>query len=128
MGIIDFLQTLAFAGAIALIAIVYRYILLREKILHWFYRFGERYSDRWFFDPIWGCHKCIAGQMALWGYLAWKLFGPASTETIVYATNLSMEVQYVFWGSYSIVGHIFAICAAILFSNIIKTTFYRWIN
>lgn len=102
MELIIFFETLAFAGAIALIAVVYRYILLREPVLHWFYRFGERYEHRWFFNPIWGCHKCIAGQLALWGYI------------------------YLHWHSYALIPHILAICAAIQFSNILTKELDRW--
>lgn len=102
MNLTLFFETLAFAGVIALITIVIKEILYREPILHWFYRFGERYEGRWFFMPIWGCHKCMAGQLALWWYIA------------------------LHFNSYSILGHLFAVCAAIQLSNIFKSIFSKW--
>lgn len=27
-------------------------------------------DSRWWWAPLWGCYKCVAGQWALWGYAA----------------------------------------------------------
>lgn len=51
---------------IAIIAFVYRVILSREKILNWWFKFGLRFENRFFYRPIWGCEKCFAGQLAFW--------------------------------------------------------------
>lgn len=48
---------------------VYRHVLAYEIVLNWWYRIGQRWEKRWFFRPIWGCEKCVAGQIALWGSL-----------------------------------------------------------
>lgn len=45
---------------------VYRFVLSHEPVLNWWFRFGDKYEGRWFYPPIWGCHKCISGQLALW--------------------------------------------------------------
>ena len=54
---------------IALFSITYRMILAEEDILNWWFRFGLRYENRWFYKPIWGCALCFAGQTAFWTYL-----------------------------------------------------------
>jgi hypothetical protein len=115
-----FFEALAFAGAVALITYVYKGLLFRELVLHWWLRFGERYERKWFFKPIWGCYKCIAGQLALWGYLFTHL-------SIHYAANYkgqgslnNFPVYVSGWSSYSITGHIMAVCAAILFADILS--------
>jgi len=106
--LLEFFKALALAGAVAVTAVVYKEILFREPILNWWLRFGERWERRWFFKPIWGCHKCIAGQAALWLYLFTRF-------------NISIAgVSIHAWGTYSLIWHLFAICAAILFAELIK--------
>ena len=51
------------------LAVLYRRILAHEEILNWWFRFGSRFEGRWFWKPVWGCHLCISGQMALWTYV-----------------------------------------------------------
>ena len=121
MLLIDFLETLAFAGVMALIAFVYREILLREPVLHWFLLFGLRYENRWFFKPIWGCHKCIAGQLTFWFYLAWRIPIELSPETAAYNRIITNNVHLYHLTGYSFIGHIFAICTAILITELLKT-------
>lgn len=109
----DFFDTLAFAGVMALIAVVYAHILLREPVLHWWLKIGERYERRWFFKPVWGCHKCMAGQLALWLYLLRLV--PYDFKLLIYLPGS---------GHYSFIGHIFAIYASIFISEILAT-FYN---
>lgn len=97
MTLTTFFQTLAFAGVTALIAVIYKNYLLAEP-LHWFLRWGERWERRWFFKPVWGCPKCIAGQLALWLYF----------------------FQLPNCGHYSFLGHVFAICASIFIAEQIQ--------
>lgn len=56
------------AALIGLFAVVYRHILAYEEILNWWFKFGDRYSNRWFYKPIWGCELCVSGQIAFWTY------------------------------------------------------------
>lgn len=66
------LDTLIFIGIAllsAIIAIVYRKILAYQPVLSWWFKFGLDYSNKWFYQPIWGCEKCFAGQLTLWFYL-----------------------------------------------------------
>lgn len=44
-------------------------ILVEEDIMAWWFKFGLKYRERWFYKPIWGCHRCWAGQVAFWSYL-----------------------------------------------------------
>lgn len=60
--------------AIAIIAIVYRRILAYEPILNWWFKLGMKFSNYFFYKPIWGCEKCFAGQLALWTYLLNAIF------------------------------------------------------
>lgn len=63
------LDLLFLAIAIALTTISYRYILAYEPVLNWWFKFGAKFENRFFYKPIWGCAKCISGQIALWFYL-----------------------------------------------------------
>lgn len=57
------------AALIGLFAVVYRHILAYEEILNWWFVFGDKFSKKWFYKPIWGCELCISGQIAFWTYL-----------------------------------------------------------
>ena len=54
---------------IAVISYVYKEIIGREAVLNWWFKFGLRFENRFFYRPIWGCEKCFAGQTALWIYI-----------------------------------------------------------
>lgn len=54
---------------IAVIAYTYKEIIGREDILNWWFKFGLRFENRFFYRPIWGCEKCFAGQVAFWIYI-----------------------------------------------------------
>ncbi len=51
---------------ISITATVYINILSQEKILNWWFMFGLRFEDKFFYKPIWACEKCFAGQLAFW--------------------------------------------------------------
>ena len=53
---------------IAVVAYVYREILAYEDVLNWWFKFGLRFEDKWFYKPVWGCQLCFSGQVALWIY------------------------------------------------------------
>lgn len=56
------------AALIGLFSVTYRDTISNEEILNWWFRFGSRFEGNWFWKPIWGCHLCISGQIALWIY------------------------------------------------------------
>jgi hypothetical protein len=120
MNILTFFETLALAGVCAVIGVTYTRILLAEDILHWWLKFGEKHFYKtWLFKPIWGCHKCFAGQMALWLYLVTKFFGDKGSKSGLYAAFEGDNVYIHHFSGYSLIWHIFAICAAILISEVI---------
>lgn len=57
------------AFIIAVVSYVYKEIIGREAVLNWWFKFGIRFENRFFYRPIWGCEKCFAGQTALWIYI-----------------------------------------------------------
>ena len=63
-----------YAMCIGLLATVYRSILAYEEILNWWFVFGRRFENSFFYKPVWGCEKCFAGQIAFWTYsINWLL-------------------------------------------------------
>lgn len=69
------LDCFALALGCGVVAAIYRGVLAYEPVLNWWFRFGNRYEGRWFFAPVWGCVKCISGQLALWFFLFTELAG-----------------------------------------------------
>src|SRR5687768_1991614 len=72
--ITDALMVLLSALIVALCAICYINVLAMEKCCNWWWKFGMQFENKkgimgWLWEPIWGCHKCNAGQMALWSYI-----------------------------------------------------------
>ena len=76
---INTILTAALTGAAsAFIGVAVNEIMHNEPILNWWFRFGAKIGikivdgyerERWFYRPIWGCSKCLSGQIALWYYL-----------------------------------------------------------
>lgn len=65
----NMLLIIFWALIIAVVAYVYREFLAYEPVLNWWFKFGLRFENRWFYKPIWGCQMCFAGQLALWIYV-----------------------------------------------------------
>lgn len=72
-----YMGALFFGLCCAFIGTVINVIMPNEPILNWWFRFGNRIGikvvkgeevERWFYRPIWGCEKCLSGQVALWCY------------------------------------------------------------
>lgn len=53
---------------IALFAVSYRLVMAHTEIFSWWFQFGLRFHGKWFYQPIWGCELCFAGQVAAWTY------------------------------------------------------------
>lgn len=73
-----FLSCFFLGLACSIIAVTIIVIMPKEMILNWWFRFGEHVGkriidgmeqERWFYRPMWGCHKCFAGQLAAWSFL-----------------------------------------------------------
>lgn len=90
-----FLITIITGIVSGLNASVYRGILSYEPILNWWFMIGQRYEARAFYAIIWGCAKCIAGQIALWSSIAiWIFKGyPLSwIPILIFATITAVSV------------------------------------
>ncbi len=68
------LELIIYAVAIGVMASVYKNILLYEPVLNWWAIIGQRFNAKWYYKPIWGCDKCLAGQLSLWLFLLNVLF------------------------------------------------------
>jgi hypothetical protein len=98
-----FFECFFIALGCGVIGAVYRGILAYETILNWWFRFGSRFEKRWFYEPMWGCVKCITGQLALWWFLFLEII-PRFLET----QRPVMEISTLLFGL------LFTICGAIL--------------
>lgn len=95
---------------------VYRLILAYEPVLGWWFKWGNRFDKKWFFAPVWGCFKCVSGQLALWVSLGgWVL--PAYFERG--GTIASFGVSTVHFTFIASFGLILAITMAVLFSLVV---------
>lgn len=54
---------------IAVCAVCYKLVLAHQEVLSWWFQFGARFHNKWFYKPVWGCELCFAGQVAAWTYL-----------------------------------------------------------
>lgn len=109
-----FLETLLLALGSGIVGAVYRGVLAYEPVLNWWFRFGNRYEGRWFFAPVWGCVKCISGQLALWFYLFIEIL-PAWTRHGGQISTIGRPALYYTANPAAfILGLILAICGAIL--------------
>lgn len=123
-----FIETLLLALCCGTIAAVYKGWLAYEPVLNWWFRFGNKYETRWFFNPVWGCVKCIAGQLALWFYLFIEIMPAMFTErgqiSTVGVPSLYFIANPIAW----LFGLIWTICAAMLISCIIHFFILRVLN
>lgn len=94
-----------FAVIFAIVAVVYIKILAFEDVLNWWFKFGLKYENKWFHKPIWGCHLCFSGQLALWSYLAnWVTGGKGVFSDFIFFffPKYGFGEFSVFWLVYSI--------------------------
>jgi hypothetical protein len=106
MNLHELLTATLIGVASSIVGVAINYVMPNEKILNWWFRFGNKVGikivdgsevERWFYRPIWGCEKCLSGQIAMWYYL----FN---------------------FGNYSIFCHVVAICTAIISAVFIYQT------
>lgn len=65
-------------------------------------------DDQWWWKPLWGCPKCVAGQWAFWGYLAGCL-----------------QLEPLRFADYSLIQHLLFTSLAILFGALWRAA-YSW--
>lgn len=92
------IQFLIYSFLIALTAYVYKTFLAYEPVLNWWFKIGDKYHNRWFYKPVWGCEFCIAGQLALWTFLLNVIFRVILKETAPISRLIfSLIPKYHFW-------------------------------
>lgn len=85
-----------------------------RKPSEFYNQFTERYTrdgiqyldDRWWWKPLWGCYRCVAGQLALWAYPLRCWLSP---------------LPYSPWQ------HLLTVCAAIFLASLLHRL-YQWTN
>lgn len=77
---------LGYAAALAVLAVTWAVVLVDagmllapvQRGLRAWYNYVDaaeqplrihRLDDQWWWKPLWGCYRCVAGQWGLWGYL-----------------------------------------------------------
>lgn len=83
-----------YAALIAVFAVTYRLILAYEPILNWWFMFGAKFEKRFFYRPIWGCEKCLAGQIAFWTYLFGWIASYLNTNAPFWSFLFKLIPQY----------------------------------
>lgn len=114
--------TLLFSASVGIIAAVYVGVLAYSPVLHWWFRFGARYEKRWFYDPVWGCVKCVAGQLALWLYLFLFVFPVLGSQQARVTLIGKIMAAYA---AGTVVGLIFGLIASICGAIITAMAFAR---
>lgn len=109
---------IAFTAGI--IAAVYRGVLAYEPVLNWWFRWGNNFEDRWFFNPIWGCVKCISGQMGLWAFVFLEIIPAIWSPGGQNGGNTSAATMYSQTGAAWVISLLLAICGAILTAMVLS--------
>lgn len=112
-----------YAALIGLFAVVYRHILAYEEILNWWFRFGSRFEQRWFYKPVWGCELCISGQIAFWTYaFNWIVGSYFNGNSVVRSVVFKIIPTYQWQNNNALEGFIF-VCTSIASAFIIYKGF-----
>ena len=106
---------------IAVIAYTYKEIIGREKILNWWFKFGLRFEDRFFYRPIWGCEKCFAGQVAFWIYFFNWLSTNFDTNAPFWRLIFFFIPKYDL-GDYSVFLGVFSVSLSVLLTFLLSKT------
>lgn len=118
--ILIFTENITLALTACIIAFTYKEFLL-PGLLHPWAKVGDRYERRWFYKPVWGCFKCIGGQLAMWLYLITHIYTATEAANGAPGRNIINYIHSPAFGHYSFIGHILTICAAILFTDLLST-------
>ena len=97
---------------IAVISVVYIKILSHEEVLNWWFRFGLKFEKKWFWRPIWGCHLCFSGQVALWTYVFNWIFAKTNGKGVFWDVVFLFLPKYEF-GTFSVFWLVFSITLTI---------------
>lgn len=110
----------AWALVLGITAVIYKNFLAYEEVLNWWFRFGSRFENRWFYKPIWGCVYCISGQLALWVYVLSWIQQVNFIKSSFVGSLFSFLVPMVAPGSFSLLGAAIFICTVIFIAHILN--------
>lgn len=96
------LHALLFGFIAGMVAAIYKEVLAYEKVLNWWFRWGQKFEKKTIYQPIWGCVRCISGQIGLWSWVIFEI-----------SPYLWLDDQLTYEWLFLIYGLIIAICFAI---------------
>lgn len=102
-----------YAFLIAIVAVVYKCYLAYEPVLNWWFKYGDRFYNRWFYKPIWGCEFCFAGQIAFWTYLLNVVFGVILKENAPISRLIFSVIPKYHFLDWSVFSCVIFICLTI---------------
>ena len=111
-------ELIIFSAVFALIAVVYIKILSYEEVLNWWFKFGLKFENKWFWKPIWGCHLCFSGQLALWTYVFNWISADLNHNALIWRFVFFFLPEYSM-KEFSLFFAVFSISTTIFFSFLI---------
>ena len=105
----------------AVVAYSYKEIIGREAILNWWFKFGLRFEDRFFYRPVWGCEKCFAGQIAFWIYALNWISSNFDTKAPFWRFIFFFIPKYDF-GHYNVFLGVFSVSLTVFLTFILSKT------
>ena len=122
---ITMINIIYYTTLIAIFSIVYKEILSHQNVLNWWFRFGIRYENRWFWKPIWGCSICFSGQIALWTYLG-NWIGSYLNQNAPFPRFLFFLIPEYHPNDFSVISLVIFISLSILQTKIIINLLKKW--
>lgn len=113
---------------LAVATVIYRCFLAHEEILNWWFRFGDKYSCKWFYKPIWGCVYCISGQFALWVYLLSWISSVNFIKHSIVGHFIYKVIPIHDIGYHSLLGGFIFICATIMQTKIVERLYNKYLD
>ncbi len=118
----QFLQAIAWGFCFGIVAAVYRSLATEPFFFPW-WQYGQRYENRWFFKPVWGCAHCAAGQLALWSYTFLQIVPRMVAAVRENGAFYLHSIHYAKSGFLAALSLIMAISAAIATAKILTLKF-----
>lgn len=113
------LEALLWGLAVGILGATYRHIIAAEETFNFWWRFGARFENRWFWKPIWGCGHCFAGQFTAWTWLGFKIVAPVVKVLSLPGRFPARWQHYTFQGMASVLGLILAVGVSILIAKVL---------
>lgn len=113
---------------LAVVAVIYKCFLAHEEVLGWWFAWGAKFNNKWFHKPIWGCVYCIAGQLALWSYLASWFLSSNLMEISPVGDFLRALVYLPSFGCYSLLLAFIFICCTIAYTKALVYLYAKYVD